>query len=112
MTGTTYTIAPVSDADITAFVEAVQTMMDKVYADSTMKPVMKVSPGGKKYVRIAKLNYAEDQHGSAFCFIERSTGNILKAAGWKVPAKHARGNINTPTHGVEFVGAYGPAYLR
>ena len=26
-------------------------------------------------------------------FVEVATGNVLKAAGWKAPAKHARGNI-------------------
>lgn len=112
MSNTAFTVAPVTGSDIQAFVDGVQAMMDKVYANSASKPVMKISEGGKKYIRVVKLNYADDQHGSAYCFIELATGHILKPAGWKVPAKHSRGNINTPTKGVEYVGAYGPAYLR
>lgn len=49
---------------------------------------------------------------SAWAFIDYATGDILKAASWAAPAKHARGNINTPTDGVEFVDLYGPAYLK
>lgn len=30
---------------------------------------------------------------SVYCFIDLSNGDILKAAGWKAPAKGARGNI-------------------
>jgi len=33
---------------------------------------------------------------SVYCFVEKATGNILKAAGWKTPAKGARGNIYKP----------------
>jgi hypothetical protein len=60
---------------------------------------------GSKYVRIVAA-------GSAYCFIDRATGDILKTASWKTPAKHPRGTVHTPTFGVEFVGPYGAAYLR
>jgi hypothetical protein len=35
-------------------------------------------------------------------------GDLLKAASWKAPAKHARGNI---TDGTARYGVYGPEYL-
>lgn len=62
---------------------------------------------GRKYLRIVKA----DPHKSAFCFIDRATGNILKAAGWNAPAKHARGNIfnDNPLKGTSL---YGAAYLK
>jgi hypothetical protein len=45
---------------------------------------------GKKYIRIVRtfLNSR-----SVHCFLDVD-GNIYKAAGWKVPAKGIRGNIN------------------
>ena len=46
---------------------------------------------------------------SVFCFVRLEDGAILKAAGWRAPAKHARGNI---ANGAADVGPYGPAYLR
>lgn len=51
---------------------------------------------------------------SAYCFIDLSNGDILKADGWKRPAKGARGNIR---HGGPenwwsgALGPYGAAYI-
>lgn len=42
---------------------------------------------GRKYDRIV-VNY--NSHRCVFAFVERATGNLLKAATWKVPAKDAR----------------------
>lgn len=60
---------------------------------------------GPKYVRVVG-------NGSAHCFVSRETGDVLKCAGWKAPAKHARGNIYDDHGGLKFMGPYGPAYLR
>jgi hypothetical protein len=98
------------NAAIEAFAAAVQAKhMDTYYGVGTVLPTPTISVEyGPKYARIVK----NDMGRSVYCFVEIATGNILKAAGWKSPAKHARGNVNTPTHGVEYVGPYGPAYLR
>jgi hypothetical protein len=61
---------------------------------------------GKKNARII---IDDGVQRSAWGFIELATGNILKAAGWKAPARYSRGNIS---NGVEGCGPYGPAYLR
>lgn len=51
---------------------------------------------GKKYARIVRKD-SRLQGGSAWGFVDMTTGAILKAAGWKAPAKNfARGNINNP----------------
>lgn len=68
-----------------------------------------IMAGGKKYIRIVAREYNEST-GYVFCFIERSTGNVLKAASWNAPAKHARGNIYKV--GREGITAYGAEYLR
>lgn len=47
---------------------------------------------GRRFIRIVK-ELGNDQR-SAFCFIEKATGNVFKPAGWKSPTtKHVRGNI-------------------
>lgn len=50
---------------------------------------------GKKYVRIvehaAKTVCVDGR--SVYCFIDLSNGDILKAAGWRAPAKGKRGSI-------------------
>ena len=46
-------------------------------------------------------------------FVEKANGNILKPATYKVPAKHARGNINSPSCGMEAINNYGNViYLK
>jgi hypothetical protein len=45
-------------------------------------------------------------------FIDKKTGDIFKSASWRAPAKHARGNLFDPSNGLQFIGPYGPAYLR
>jgi hypothetical protein len=68
---------------------------------------------GPKYFRVVKFDNPKSEGGSAFCFVERRTGNILKAASWKAPAKGVRGNISDPNFGWgKAVGLYGAAYLR
>lgn len=47
---------------------------------------------GSKYIRIVKN---DSNSPSAFCFIEKATGHILKPAGWNAKAKGIRGNIFT-----------------
>ena len=49
---------------------------------------------------------------SAHSFVDIATGDVLMCAGWKVPAKHARGNIFDADNGLKLMGPYGPAYLR
>jgi hypothetical protein len=70
-----------------------------------------VTAPGKKFVKIVCKNHPDDRSGSAWAFIELSTGNILKAASWAAPAKHARGNVYQPETWAS-VTSYGPAYLR
>ena len=60
---------------------------------------------GSKYIRMMR-------DGAAHCFIDRTNGDVLKAASFKAPAKHARGNIYDGHNGLKYMGPYGPAYLR
>lgn len=66
---------------------------------------------GKKYIRI----FSEPEMGSgksAWAFIDTTTGDVLKPASWKTPAKGARGNIFDKHNGLGRVDAYGPAYNK
>ena len=67
--------------------------------------------GGTKYVKIIRTDGSGIGH-SVHCFVERSTGNILKAASWRAPAKHSRGNIYDADNGASAMSAYGANYLR
>ena len=65
---------------------------------------------GRKYAKV----YTEDFRGggrSVFCFVDRENGDILKAAGWSAPAKHARGSVLREDRRSS-CGPYGAGYLR
>ena len=50
---------------------------------------------GRKYAKII-------QEGSrVVAFVDMKTGDIFKPAGWKAPAKHARGNLFSEQGGFE-----------
>lgn len=53
--------------------------------------------------RYAKINIS----GSVHSFVDLDNGNVYKAASWKVPAKHARGNILSDQHGEEAIDRHG-----
>ena len=65
---------------------------------------------GRRYIRVVRAGYGGDR--SVHCFVDRKNGDVLKAASWKAPAKHARGNIFDKHNGLGSMGHYGPAYLR
>ncbi len=66
---------------------------------------------GKRYAKIIRTRVAGDG-GSVHCFVDMTNGDVLRAASWKAPAKHARGNIFDEHDGLKNMNEYGPAYLR
>jgi len=67
---------------------------------------------GSKYIRIVSTSDGGKGQRSAWAFINKENGDILKTASWKAPAKHARGNVLAPDNGLTGMGPYGPPYLR
>lgn len=65
---------------------------------------------GRKYAKIARTDGVRPG-ASVYAFIDMATGNILKPADWRRPAKHARGNIYSEEP-LACCGPYGVAYLR
>jgi len=62
---------------------------------------------GRKYIRIVQNGHGRHVH----CFIDAETGDVLKAATWKAPAKDARGNLLTGFDEVEAVFDHHGGYL-
>jgi len=92
---------------IETFVSQVQEKVSMLHAKSGCTWDVKISVEfGRKYARIVKEDFGSR---SAFCFVEMTTGDILKSAGWKVPAKGIRGNIR---NGAADVTQYGAVYFR
>jgi hypothetical protein len=60
---------------------------------------------GQRYMKVIRGS-------GVHCFVDKTTGDVLKPANWKAPAKHARGNIFDVKNGLGWMGPHGPAYLR
>lgn len=70
---------------------------------------------GRKYAKVVST-YSDGKHSSVFCFIDRKTGDVYKAATWKSPAKHVRYTITDEesaqelAHKSDFCGSF--LYIR
>ena len=97
---------PEFNAALDAFVAGIQARADAREANSIFKTRYTAEPGLKN-VKIV----ANSGQRSVFCFVRIADGAVLKAAGWKAPAKHVRGSIFV-NNGLDAVGDYGANYLR
>jgi hypothetical protein len=70
----------------------------------------------QRYIRVVAVEYGvrsgERITSSAWAFIDKTNGDVLKADGAKTPAKVARGNLFDEKGGMGRIGVYGPAYNR
>src|SRR4051794_16932906 len=102
----THKVTPI---DLANFRDKVQSLIDAYWAKMNYRhnqPKVAVTIG-PKYARIVLIDAAQR---SVYGFVDLSNGDLLKADGWKRPAKHARGNLfsTTPTAGC---GPHGMAYI-
>lgn len=71
---------------------------------------------GNKFLRVYAVevgNQRSNTNRRIVAFVNRDDGNIFKPATYKAPAKHARGNITSPTFGMEAIDDSGHVvYLR
>ncbi len=96
---------------LTSFDEAMDVFCQKLEQDATsyierfnhMDSVTFRACGGRKYIKVkyfqtnidtdyetGEKTLVEDTKGSIHCFVERTTGDIYKPAGWKAP--YTKGN--------------------
>lgn len=100
------------DKSLSEFLAYVNDTLVKYMQQSfpTLTPGKVDATHGQRYVRLVK----SDSNGgsrSAYGFVDKMNGDILKAASWSAPAKHARGNIFDKSTW-KAAGPYGMAYLR
>jgi len=66
---------------------------------------------GKRYIKVIRVDNGGTAK-SSYCFVDKASGDILKAASWAAPAKGARGNIFSADFGASAVTPYGAVYLK
>jgi hypothetical protein len=96
------------------WLEAAQGLVNENYEKNfpNLVPSVLEMSDGRRYIRIDQISNGGAGQRSVWAFIDKKTGDILKPAGYKAPAKHARGNLFDTFGGLKYVTAYGPAYLR
>jgi hypothetical protein len=83
-------MANVTDSELADFAFKVQTLINGAYKDSKNAiPTIEVMRG-QRYARLVRVSPGER---SAYGFVDMTNGDLLKAAGWKGPAKGRRGGI-------------------
>jgi hypothetical protein len=93
----------------------IQEISDRYFAANYSRltpPLFVADPKGKRYIRIIQKDRDMEGNfqkfgGSAHGFIDTTNGDVLFSAGWKGPAKHARGNIYDDDHGRSALNANG-----
>ncbi len=116
-----FTAAPASAnvaEAIDIFVKNVQAFLDAHYAAGFPNGYPS-SPridtmAGPRYVRLVAVDRMKGEATggrSAWGFIDRTSGDVLKAAGWKAPAKGPRGSVFALTFEGYGVTEHGPRYL-
>lgn len=97
---------------IEGFVFDCQKMIDAHYAEhlSNLTPPKLIVAENPRYWRIIRTESGTGR--SVYCFVDPMTGDVLKADGWKRPAKGARGNLFDDTKGMSRMTVYGAGYNR
>ena len=106
----TVTEAPGLNAALADFVSHCQKMLDDYMASNfpnNPRKSLEWTVGGR-WVRIVSKDVSSR---SAWAFVDRTNGDVMKPASWSVPAKHPRANVFDKASWRN-VGPYGPAYLR
>ncbi len=99
------------DTALNTFLDGIRAKLNAHFARyflNSTPPVIETSKG-RRYVRVIKNDGVSR---SVHCFVDMTNGDILKADGWKSPAKHARGNIFNDNNGLDGMSVWGAAYLR
>jgi hypothetical protein len=107
-------------AQVELFVPALQEFCNQQNTAAEIYSYVITAEFGPKNIRIVRRELwkshgpdAEPTNGSVHCFIDAATGNILKADGWKRPAKGIRGSIFAQGFDLgRAVTQYGAAYAR
>lgn len=103
------------DRRIAAFVAGAQEIINDHFAAnfSNLTPTkLTAEPGPGRYVRIVATRDSGEGQRSVWAFIDQTTGDVLKPAGWKEPAAGSRGNVFDEGAGLTGVTPHGPPYLR
>jgi len=78
------------------FIKQYKEQYPRIYSDGYYDQLAVLKPG-KKYDKVVVVHADDPKKAtSAYCFIERETGLVYKAATWSAPAKGPRASVFKP----------------
>jgi hypothetical protein len=98
-------MGPVTNEQIEEFAKRVQGLCDA----QKLRDCNVYVEFGRRYAKIVKHWSGQT---TVWGFVEMATGDILKAASWRGPAKHARGSLHNPDMDIAKMRWTGPPYLK
>lgn len=113
MNNTAPVLFTANSPEVVAFVTALQAKLDAHRKEALpnyphkLQILASQGPSFIKIIREETDSAGAVFHRSAFCFIKRLGGDVLKTASWNAPAKGARGNIADASGGLARVTPYG-----
>lgn len=84
--------------------------LNGMVSDGSNSPMKIEAVPGRRYVKLVLRGMGAG--GSAYGFIDRSNGDLLKAASWNAPAKGKRSNLFDTDYGMSGCSKYGMRYFR
>jgi len=93
------------DKKFETFLEAVRDLVKQRSPDFDIRV-----DNGQKNIKLVRTTNGGS--GSVYCFIDKTTGDILKPASSKTPAKGSRGNIFDEHNGLARMRWTGPEYNK
>lgn len=113
MTTPSVTPAISFETALATFLAVAQDLVTTHYRDNykNLEPEVLSVEMGNRYARIV-TKAQTGRSRSVYCFVDRTNGDILKAASWKAPAKGARGSVFAPDFGRSCITPYGAVYKR
>jgi len=94
------------DEKLESFVAGCNRIQSDYYSKRGNFPANNITVNkGRRYFKLV-----ERGGESVYCFVDKTNGDVLKAASWSAPAKGARGNIFDSANGLARMGPYGAAY--
>jgi hypothetical protein len=92
---------------ITSFMEVMKHRINFGSGSPRVTPVDLIALDGKRYVKLATTEGGDNSPRYVAAFIDKQTGDVLKAASWKAPAKHPRGNLFSQDGGLGALSPHG-----
>ena len=82
------------DDGITEYMDRIRVLLDTDYQQySNLDAPIVTYQMGRKYCRIVLCKAHDVKQRRVHSFVDLTNGDILYAASWKAPAKHARGSV-------------------